>query len=406
MSATMEQISAKPPRLKFIDMARSIAILMMLEGHFTGAALSNEFRTYDYPLYKIWHIIHGLTTPLFFTVTGVIFVYLLLGNKQVAFSDNPRVKKGYRRVLQLLFWGYFIQLNLWSIGKSLINGTKFHLDWLFAFHVLQSIGVGILLVILVYRAYAWVKKGNMLWYYLGASFILFVFYGLLKDYMYADAQAIKSAAEEGIKLAPSYWPNNKPPIIQNLFYGKYSDFSFIRMSGYTLLGAMIGAIIRTYEQHVRKLWFGMAFILGGILISAFALHLMKGADWLMQWTQLLPQRTMIPAHIPISRFGQVVVLLGILILIDKYFNVKAPLFLKIGQNTFAIYVIHAIILYNGIFGWGLQPAIFDKNLSPWLAGAISLTAIVFFTILVKYIEPLEQLYYSVLYKLRLKKRIS
>lgn len=402
----MEQISTKPPRLKFIDMARSIAILMMLEGHFTGAALSNEFRTYDYPLYKIWHIIHGLTTPLFFTVTGVIFVYLLLGNKQVAFSDNPRVKKGYRRVLQLLFWGYFIQLNLWSIGKSLINGTKFHLDWLFAFHVLQSIGVGILLVILVYRVYAWVKKGNMLWYYLGASFILFIFYGLLKDYMYADAQAIKAAADWGIKLAPSYWPNNTHPIIQNLFYGKYSDFSFIRMSGYTLLGAMIGAIIRTYEQHVRKLWFGMAFILGGILISAFALHLMKGADWLMQWTQLVPKRTMIPAHIPISRFGQVVVLLGILILIDKYFKVKAPLFLKIGQNTFAIYVIHAIILYNGIFGWGLQPAVFDKNLSPWLAGAISLTAIAFFTILVKYIEPLEQLYYSVLYKLRLKKRVS
>jgi hypothetical protein len=194
------------------------------------------------------------------------------------------------------------------------------------------------------------------------------------------------------------------PVIQNLFYGKYSDFSFVRMSGYTLLGAMIGAIIRTYEQHVRKLWFGLAFIVGGILVSTFALHLMQGADWLMQWTYLVPKRTMIPAHIPISRFGQVVVLLGILILIDKYFKVKAPLFLKIGQNTFAIYVIHALILYNGIFGWGLQPAVFNKNLSPWLAVAISLSAIAFFTLMVKYIEPLEKFYYGILYKLRLKKR--
>ena len=100
------------PRLKFIDMARSFAILLMLEGHFTGAALSNEYRSNEYWLYSIWHNLHGLTSPLFFTVTGLIFVYLLSGNNEIAYLDNQRVKKGFKRVRELLFWGYLIQLNL------------------------------------------------------------------------------------------------------------------------------------------------------------------------------------------------------------------------------------------------------------------------------------------------------
>jgi hypothetical protein len=404
MNVVNESLAARPPRLKFIDMARSIAILMMLEGHFTGAALAMEYRSDAYPLYTIWHIIHGLTTPLFFTVTGLIFVYLLLGKQEVSFLGNIRIKKGFRRVGQLLFWGYFIQLNLWSIGKSLINGTKFQLDWLFAFHVLQSIGVGILLVILIYGVFSMVKRGNIMWYYLGFSFILFIFYGLLKNYMEADLEALNIAAAEGLKLSPKYWPEHAHPIFQNMFYGKYSDFSFVRMSVYTLLGAALGAMIRTYEHHVKKWWFGLSLILAGILISVFALNIMSTADWILHSTGLVPPRTMHPGYIPLSRFGQVVVLIGILNVIDTFFTVKLPLFLKLGQNTFAIYVIHAIILYNGIFGLGLQPHVFDRNLHPMVAVCISLSAILFFTLMVKYIEPLEKFYYNALHFLKLRKR--
>jgi surface polysaccharide O-acyltransferase-like enzyme len=77
-----DTVTPHKPRLKFIDMARSLAILLMLEGHFTGAALGEEFRSDEFILYSIWHNIHGLTSPLFFTVTGVIFVYLLAGNQR------------------------------------------------------------------------------------------------------------------------------------------------------------------------------------------------------------------------------------------------------------------------------------------------------------------------------------
>jgi uncharacterized membrane protein len=54
----------KVARLRFIDLARSIAILLMLEGHFTGAALSREYRKDEFLLYYIWNNIHHIDARL------------------------------------------------------------------------------------------------------------------------------------------------------------------------------------------------------------------------------------------------------------------------------------------------------------------------------------------------------
>lgn len=402
MSNTAEIQGTAKPRLKFIDMARSVAILMMLEGHFTGAALAWEYRDYKYPLFEVWHLIHGLTSPLFFTVTGLIFTYLLVGRdtRELKFWENIRVRKGFRRIGQLLFWGYFIQLNLWTIAKSIYYGTEFYMDWFYAFHVLQSIAFGLLIVILVYRIYKWINLGSLHWYYLIMGIIIFVCYGIMKSYIVIDQRLV----EEGVRTTNQFWPKGAPAFIQNMFYGPYSDFSFVRMAGYTIFGAMMGVIVRKNEMNVKKWWFGTLFIVCGLLVAIFAREVLEFIDEqviLLGWSD---KATLWYCSTSLSRFGQVVVLLGIIILIDKFFTVKAPLFLKIGQTTFPVYVVHVIILYGGVFGFGLKPDVFDRDLSPYAAIAISATAIAVFTIMVKYIEPLTMIYNRVVYALRLKKR--
>lgn len=401
----LDTVPPKPveakPRLKFIDMARSIAILMMLEGHFTGSALSDAYRNPDYFLYNVWHIIHGLTSPLFFTVTGLIFVYLLVGSKNdIRFWDNIRVRKGGRRVLQLLFWGYFIQLNLWVIGKSIYYGSEFHMDWFYAFHVLQSIAVGLFMVISIYGIYRLFKFGKLYWYYLIGGIIMLILYSWMKEYIRHDELLMKN----GYAAHPNFWPSGAPKIIQNMFYGQFSEFSFVRMSFYTLFGGMIGALIRTYEHRVREWWFGITVVVIGLIVSIFIRYFLIGIDEITEYIGLTSNGVMELNATSISRFGQVVVLLGLLILVDRTFKIKAPLFLKIGQTTFAIYVVHVIILYGGLFGIGLKPLVFDRDLSPYAAAAISLTAIACFALMVKYIDPLTKIYDSVMYALHFKKR--
>lgn len=385
----------KKPRLQFIDMARSIAILLMLEGHFTGSALAIQYRNEDYLLYNFWHNLHGLTSPLFFTVTGIVFVYLLTGIKSTEpFFRNSRVKKGFNRVFMLLFWGYIIQLNLWSIIKSLYYGSSFHLDWFAAFHVLQSIAFGIAFLLLIYGIHMFFKKGDILWYYLIASIFIFIGYAQMKAHIQVDELRIA-----GTTLKASYWPNGFPSLIQNMFYGKYSDFSFMRYSGYVLLGGMTGSIIRKYEHKTKENWFGITFILIGVFLNLFIQSIFVQLDSFTEMIGLCKQGVFVLNSTAFIRFGQVLGLIGILMLIDGNFKVKAPLFLKLGQNTLPIYIIHVIILYGGIFGLGLKPDVINLNLNPYAAISVSAIAMISFTIMVKYIEPLEKFYDYILSKI-------
>jgi hypothetical protein len=372
----------------------------MLEGHFTGAALANEYRKDDYLLYKIWHNIHGLTSPLFFTVTGVIFVYLLSVNNTLSYFHNSRVKKGFKRVLELLFWGYFIQLSLWSIIQSFYYGSKFHLEWFYAFHVLQSIGIGIFFLLVIYGLFKWINKGALHWYYLVSGLLLFVGYSSMKNYIQLDEQAIA----EGLQKGPKYFPHNAPAFIQNMFYGKFSDFSFLRYSGYTILGGMLGSIIRTYENKTKEWWFGTTFLVAGIIISIFIQPIFRNIDNFTEWIGITEKGFYELNATAFIRYGQVVSVLGIFMLIDKYVDVKAKLYLKLGQNTLPIYVVHVIILYGGIFGIGLKPLVFDENLGPWIAAGISAIAILFFTLMVHYIEILEDKYETFIRLITFKKK--
>ena len=402
---------AKKPRLQFIDMARSFAILLMIEGHFTGAALGDQYRNDAYLPYNIWHNLHGLTSPLFFTVTGLVFVYLLCKEQNVPYFQSERVRKGFGRVRMLLFWGYFIQLDFYTLFRDLYYGFKnvftgngwdfqFHFEWLQAFHVLQSIGVGIFLLLTIYGIRYLIGKGDMHWYYLTGGILIFIAYSQLKNYIQLDEAAIAGTAN----AHPHYWPNGFPAFIQNMFYGQYSDFSILRYAGYVLLGGMLGSIIRKYEAKTRENWFGLTFIIVGAILFGFAQAMLAQIDTFTESIGLVNHGVFELNATSFVRYGQVVFLLGILMLVDGNFKIKAPLFLKLGQNTLPIYVVHVIILYGGIFGFGLKPNVFNENLTPYQSMAISLIAMISFTIMIKYIEPLEEMYDKALKTLRLRKR--
>lgn len=403
--------SVKKPRLQFIDMARSFAILLMIEGHFTGAALGNQFRSDAYLPYNIWHNLHGLTSPLFFTVTGLVFVYLLCKEQNVAYLQSERVRKGFSRVRMLLFWGYFIQLDFYTLFRDLYYGFEnvangkgwifqFHFEWLQAFHVLQSIGVGIFLLLVIYGIRYLIGKGDMHWYYLAGGILIFIAYSQLKNHIQLDEARLAGAAN----AKPDYWPSGFPAFIQNMFYGQYSDFSILRYSGYVLLGGMLGSIIRKYEAKTRENWFGLTFIVVGAILFGFAQGMLAQIDTFTESIGLVKHGVFELNATSFVRYGQVVFLLGILMLVDGNFKIKAPLFLKLGQNTLPIYVVHVIILYGGIFGFGLKPNVFDSNLSPYESIAISLMAMLSFTVMIKYIEPLEEIYDKALKTIRLRKR--
>ena len=215
-------------RLYFIDIARSIAILLMLEGHFVDNGLMYDYRDTNYDIYNVWLFIRGFTSPIFLTITGIVFTYLLVGNNHIDCFKNNRIKKGYKRVVELLFWGYLLQFE--------------------AFHVLQCIGIGILSILILYGIYKVIKIVPLwIYFFIAGTFIFssnILIYSWPKEY---------------------YWPENAPVFLQDIFHGKNSIFPILPNMGYTMYGAMIGVILYTYKSKVKE-W---SFILSVFLIGAF-----------------------------------------------------------------------------------------------------------------------------------------
>ena len=142
--------NVKKFRLDFIDVIRAFAICMMLQGHFVGGLLADRYRDDNNFLYWLWHYCTGITAPVFFTVSGFIFTFLLVKESDATKIgwQNPRVKKGIRRGLMLIGIAYFLRMSFQSVD------------------VLHCIGLSLLLLIttylLSYNRKAWVMPTILL----------------------------------------------------------------------------------------------------------------------------------------------------------------------------------------------------------------------------------------------------
>lgn len=360
---------------------------MMLEGHFTGAALSDAYRSSDYPLYNAWLFIHGITSPLFFTVSGVIFTYLLSADIKTSFWKNPRVKKGFKRVGELLFWGYFLQINLIAMYRSFMNDIALDVSWLGAFHVLQSIALGILMLLLCYGLFRLIKVIPLWLIYVVASLVIFGFNAYLEHYIYIQ----KNLFNGGFIAQPKFIPLNGTSFIQNFIYGEFSEFSFVRYGGYTLMGGAIGTLIRQYNQKIISIRAGVIFIISGCVFFQFSYPVLEWIDELLyqqRWELLRVQVFNNPAFMGL---GIILCILGILILFNRFVSMRQNIFLKMGQNTLPIYIVHVVILYEGIFGFGIYPRLFNHDVGPWLTALLSFSFILLFALFTSQIERLERI---------------
>ena len=335
-------------RLYFIDIARSIAILLMLEGHFVDNALMDVYRDTNNDIFNAWLFVRGFTSPIFLTITGIVFTYLLIGNNHLEYFKNNRIKKGYKRVVELLFWGYVVQV--------------------YAFHVLQCIGIGILSILILYGIYKAVKIIPLWVYFFFAGTIIFSSYIVIstwpKEY---------------------YWPESAPIFIQNMFHGKYSVFPILPRMGYTMYGAMIGVILYTYKSKVKE-W---SFILSVFLIGAFLYFFLKDLLLILDGIFAHPIYHLYKVDWLYECLGMVLIILSILIAIEKFIGeIKPNLFLKIGQNTLTIYILHMVLLYGSITGFGINRVI-HKNLTPWQILPATICFILFFVILIYYLDEIK-----------------
>jgi uncharacterized membrane protein len=320
-------------RLYFIDAVRAFAILMMLQGHFIDTLLDVSYRDSNNLAFNSWEYFRGITAPLFFTISGLIFSYLLIKAKHSG-NEAMRMRKGLLRGLMLIGIGYSLRIPIfeWLIGA--FNSSFLVVD------VLQCIGLSLVIIVIIYRL---TFKKTLLFS------ILMLLFGLL--------MFIAEPLYRRLVLP------NAPTVIANYFSkANGSIFNIIPWFGYVAFGAFISTLFYRYLKHPRfKIIIISCFIIIGFL-------LITQSSWLlMQFyhaTDFELLKDVAYYNYLFTRLGNVLIIFALFYAAEEY--IKQPIILIIGQKTLSIYVIHFIIIYGSYTGIGLHQFI-GKTLVPWQA---------------------------------------
>ena len=330
-------------RLIFIDIIRAFAICMMLEGHFIDGLLAPEYRDENNLFYATWHYIRGMTAPVFFTVSGFIFTYLLIKEQNPAKMgwNHVRVQKGVRRGINLIIIAYLLRANIFNLftpGYTDMNVRRVD--------VLHCIGLSLLFLIafylLTYRRKNRLRMSIML---LGTTFVAFFFEPIYSHLTYEYL----------------------PMALANYFTKENgSVFTIFPWFGYASLGGFMGFLFYKNREnpHLYRnmvIW----YILLGVILITFPYWMGKIADTL----QIHSLQLIAHGDYLIKRIGNVLLFFALFMILRHV--ITSPTLQKIGQNTLSIYVIHYIILYGSFTGMGLYHYFHDQ-LTPWQAiiGAI------------------------------------
>jgi uncharacterized membrane protein len=321
-------------RLLFIDAMRAVAILMMLQGHFVDSLLHHSYKDTANPIFNAWAFFRGITPSLFFTVSGLVFVYLLL-KKDAPFLKHPRVIKGARRVLHLLFWGYFLRLFIFGVFQGEINPSFFAID------VLHCIGIALLSILVLFGLHKFWDKIPFAIYLIVGSLAIFLLY---PTYNSQDYSALPT-------FFASYFTKE--------FGSVFTPFPWV---GYALFGGFVGAVFHANPKFTKSYW-AVAFFVGlGLVLHEYSSYgLMK----MYQFTAWENFKSIAYNNFIFIRLGHVLVMIGGFILLEKLalLGKANNTFLRIGQETLMIYKVHFIVLYGTWFGIGLVRA-FGGKLAP------------------------------------------
>jgi uncharacterized membrane protein len=351
-------LTSSSQRIVFLDVVRAFAILMMLQGHFIDTMLDPVYRDDSNWLYAGWSFMRGITAPVFFFSSGLVFTYLLTRKTQ-PWRENERLFKGIGRGLQLIAIGYLLRLNFLAL--------LFRFDiytWVVGVDVLHVIGIALLTLIGLYIIHQELRI-SLAWLLGIAGLLVFYF-------------------EPGIQRAN--W-SNVPTFLSNYFVnGGYSTFTIFPWIGYTLLGGVGGTLLSRYPNLSSTWWLPVVMLGAGLLFhfqtieSLLTIYRYTGLDGFIAWR-------IRNSHL-LVRLGDVWVVMAIIIWITRLWKNMPALVPKIGSETLTIYSVHYVLLWGTWIGLGIK-TMGERSWGPWASGIGAFLFVLSFIYLIHRIEDVR-----------------
>lgn len=315
-------------RVIFIDLARALAVAMMVYGHTVSALLAREYRAG--PWYDAWTFQRGLTASLFLLLAGFAFSIATTRHWTTHMRFTPALWKRLRRFTLFIVLGYALHFpvaRLWDLPATSEEQWRSFV----AVDVLQLIGVtfiAIQLVVLAVRS----RRAFMIVALALAAIVV------------AVTPAMWSID----------WEMHAPMTIASyLTPALGSQFPLFPWAAFVLIGAGTGQIYARWGAgHLAA--FASGFIAIGAVIAALTLipAPLFRADAL-SW---------VPALV-VLRAGICLVVLGLIAHASRFITRLPHVFGAVAQESLLIYFVHLCIVYGSVWNRGLAQA-YGEAMSP------------------------------------------
>ena len=308
-------------RLYALDMARLIAMIMMIQGHTMYTMVDHQFIDVQSSPWSWWNFLRGLTAPIFLFVSGAVHVFAMKRSQNGSISKET-LKKRLQWIAIIFICGYllvfpasrlidlpYLDISIWRqfLQFNILQLTPFTLLFVLALsyitHSVKALGIisGI------------------------SALIIFISTPYIQN---IDVFA--------------FLPETFGAMIS---YKHGSLFPIFPFSGFMLGGVAFGAWLHSLHQEKRSVFFNKHVFLLSILVIGIALIA-------MYWTNLWMPR---PVHndammtnpaFMFVRIGIILFLFGICQRFVNLFDSYKYHFVFFSSKSLHIYVIHLILLYG------------------------------------------------------------
>ncbi|MDP1571409.1 MAG: heparan-alpha-glucosaminide N-acetyltransferase domain-containing protein [Vicinamibacterales bacterium] len=311
-------------RVVFIDLARAIAVLMMVQGHTIDTLLAPAYRTGAG--YDGWLFLRGLTSCTFLTLSGVAFSVTAIRHWEDQLRMSARWFRRVRRFVFFLALGYLMRFPM---------GKFSHLQWAtderwqswFVVDILHVVALTLLLL----QGLIWAARTPRA--FAVASGVLGILVVLLSPF----AWKIDWTAFVPLAVASYLSPE----------WG--SIFPALPWAGYILLGAAFGVVLDRWIRHDSIAHMARVLVTTGVVVVA--------AVWVGRLLFLAPYGN-IPMQVSpgffLLRLACVLVLLGAIAALSAKWRGLPPVVQSLAEESFLIYAVHVAILYGSRWNPGLR----------------------------------------------------
>ncbi len=335
-------------RVIFIDLARAMAVVMMMYGHTVSALLDKRYQTGTW--FDVWTFQRGLTSSLFLFLSGFAFSIATMRHWAVHTHVSPAVRKRAQRFALFILLGYALHFPVRHVADlATVDDQRWQA--FLAVDVLQLVGVTLL------------------------SLQLLVLLSRSRRVFIAVAFALAAFL---IGVAPTVWAMDlrtygPPTLAAYLSPSTGSLFPLIPWSAYVLAGASVGGVYARWgAAHLHRFANLMLLAPGAVLVlvglQGDRLPFVSPGPF--AWA---------PAMV-LLRIGVCMIVLAVVAHASRRITRMPHVFGAVAQESLVVYVVHLCIVYGSIWNIGLYQ-VYPTALSPVVTVAVVLALIASMTLL-------------------------